>query len=73
MCVCVCVWDVGLGIAALCGHTTNAAFSKSKALLGSIEGIERTRVTDLQNPDPEHSLAPHWRAPLISFANFTFL
>ncbi|CAK9097690.1 unnamed protein product, partial [Durusdinium trenchii] len=48
-------------IAALCGHTTNAAFSKSKALLGSIEGIERTRVTDLQNPDPEHSLAPHWR------------
>ena len=48
------------GLAAMCG-STSGAFSRSKALLGSITEIERSRVGELQNPDPEHSLAPHWR------------
>ena len=37
------------------------AFAKSKALLGSINGIERSRVQDLCNPEPDKALAPHWR------------
>ena len=52
------------GMAAISASTwNNAAFSKSKALLGSICDVERSRVSELQNPDPERSLAPHWRAP----------
>ena len=43
------------------GHAT-VAFVKSKAILGSINNIERARVVDLQNPDPDSSLAPHFRA-----------
>ncbi|CAK9075749.1 unnamed protein product [Durusdinium trenchii] len=47
-------------MAAICA-SSNSAFTKSKALLGSICDIERSRVGELQNPDPERSLAPHWR------------
>ena len=43
------------------GNTTNP-WMKSKALLGSLSNIERTRVSELQNPEPEKPLAPHWRA-----------
>ena len=34
---------------------------RSKALLGTISNVERSRVADLQNPDPDRQLAPHWR------------
>lgn len=34
---------------------------KSKSLLGTISGVERSRVSELQNPDPDKQLAPHWR------------
>ncbi|CAK9109086.1 Uncharacterized protein SCF082_LOCUS50702, partial [Durusdinium trenchii] len=42
-------------MAAICA-SSNSAFTKSKALLGSICDIERSRVGELQNPDPERSL-----------------
>lgn len=49
------------GLAAMCG-SSSTVFARSKALLGSINDVERSRVNDLQNPDPDHALAPHWRA-----------
>ncbi|CAK9064636.1 unnamed protein product, partial [Durusdinium trenchii] len=47
------------GVAAMCG--TSPAWQRSRALLGSINNIPRSRVQDLQNPDTDHPLAPHWR------------
>ena len=41
---------------------TLSPWMKSKALLGTLSNIQRTRVSDLQNPEPEKPLAPHWRA-----------
>ena len=49
------------GVAGIAGGVTNAAFLRSKAMLGSIAGIERARVADLCNPEPDRPLAPHWR------------
>ena len=43
------------------GTHASVAFAKSKALLGSISGVERSRVQDLQNPDGDRPLAPHYR------------
>ena len=64
------------GLAALGGHHTQLAFSKSRALLGVVNGIERSRVNELVNPDPDRPLTPAWRVlwpckssnVLISFA-----
>ncbi|CAK8994004.1 unnamed protein product [Durusdinium trenchii] len=50
-----------LCLAAICASWNSAAFVKSKALLGSICDVARSRVVDLVNPDPERALAPHWR------------
>ena len=36
-------------------------FKKSKAALGSITAVDRTRVAELQNPDEDKPLAAHWR------------
>ena len=45
------------------GATQNTApFAKSRALLGNIAGVPRARVVDLQNPEADKPLAPHWRA-----------
>lgn len=49
------------GLAGVSGNHSAIAFAKSRALLGSVSGIERGRVTDLQNPDPDRALAPHFR------------
>ena len=35
---------------------------KSRASLGSITAIDRTRVAELQNPEEDRPLAAHWRA-----------
>ncbi|CAL1165228.1 unnamed protein product [Cladocopium goreaui] len=43
------------GLAGVSGHS-NAAFAKSRALLGSIASVPRARVQDLQNPDPDKAL-----------------
>ena len=45
-----------------CGSHKTIEFSKSKAMLGSINAVERSRVSDLQNPEEDRPLAPHWRA-----------
>ena len=42
------------------GHR-NAEFARSKATLGSINNVERSRVGDLQNPSEEQPLAAHFR------------
>ena len=50
------------GLAGVSGSSQNAVtFSKSRALLGTISNVERARVSELQNPDPDKGLAPHWR------------
>lgn len=74
------------GLAGVSSGQTNVAFSHSKSLLGTISGVERSRVQELQNPDPDKALAPHWRVtgllshvfkkwfhPLISNNDFAFL
>ena len=38
-----------------------APWSKSRALLGSISNVDRARVSDLSNPDPDQPLAAHFR------------
>ena len=45
------------------GASNTNVWAKSRALLGSISGIERSRVNELVNPEPEKPLAPHWRVP----------
>lgn len=50
------------GLAGVSGSNHSAvSFSKSKALLGTISNVDRARVSELQNPDPDKVLAPHWR------------
>lgn len=53
------------GMAGVSGSHANVAFAKAKALLGTIGGVERARVSDLQNPTPDQALPPHWRVPGI--------
>ncbi|CAK9016868.1 unnamed protein product [Durusdinium trenchii] len=50
-----------LSLAGVSGSHHTIAFMKSKSLLGTISGVERSRVSELQNPDPDKQLAPHWR------------
>lgn len=53
--------DFGPGIFALfSGHKVNE-FSKSRASLGSITAVDRSRVSELQNPEEDKPLAAHWR------------
>lgn len=63
------VWtDRATGMALLSGG--HREFSKSKALLGSINAVQRSRVQDLQNPDEDKPLAPHWRVSTSIIATF---
>ena len=39
---------------------------KSRSFLGTISGIDRARVMDLQNPEPERPLAAHFRATCLN-------
>ncbi|CAJ1431132.1 unnamed protein product, partial [Effrenium voratum] len=48
-------------IATVSGTYKSVPWTRSKALLGSITGIERARVCELANPEPDRPLAPHWR------------
>lgn len=41
--------------------SSDSPWLKSKALMGSISNVERARVNELQNPDMDKPLAPHWR------------
>ena len=61
------------GMAAMVSVHGGGQWVKSKALLGSISGIERSRVNELVNPEPDRPLAPHWRAPLAKECFFEFL
>lgn len=54
------------GIATVSGTYKSVPWTRSKALLGSITGIERARVCELANPEPDRPLAPHWRATVLS-------
>lgn len=58
-------FDIIPGVAGVNSAHSVVAFAKSKALLGSIGGINRARVQDLQNPDPDKALPPHWRVPQL--------
>ncbi|CAL1137009.1 unnamed protein product [Cladocopium goreaui] len=46
--------------ATLAGHKVNE-LAKSKAMLGSITAVDRSRVSELQNPEEDKPLAAHWR------------
>ena len=61
ICIDMFVLRLNWGLAALGGHHHELAFQKSKALLGVVQGVERARVCDLNNPDPERPLTPAWR------------
>ena len=50
-----------------CGSHKSIEFSRSKAVLGSINSIERSRVSELQNPEEDRPLAPHWRATCCQY------
>ncbi|CAK9038374.1 unnamed protein product [Durusdinium trenchii] len=55
-------WCEKLGLFGLfSGHKVNE-FCKSKAALGSITAVDRSRVSELQNPEEDKPLAAHWRA-----------
>ncbi|CAL1127223.1 unnamed protein product [Cladocopium goreaui] len=53
--------SVHQGIAGIVGIQGSHPWLRSKAMLGSIVNIQRDRVSELQNPEPEKPLAPHWR------------
>ncbi|CAL1161037.1 unnamed protein product [Cladocopium goreaui] len=48
-------------LALTSGAQKHVEWSKSRMMLGSLTGIDRARVTDLQNPDDDRPLAPHFR------------
>ena len=50
------------GLASVCNSHEKVPWAKSKALLGSLTGLQRSRVSELINPEPDRPLAPHWRA-----------
>ena len=50
-----------------------APWSKSRALLGSIANIERGRVNELVNPEPDRPLSPHWRASSLRYSIYFFV
>ena len=50
------------GLASVCNSHERVPWAKSKALLGSLTGLQRSRVSELINPEPDRPLAPHWRA-----------
>ena len=54
-----------LGLALTSG--VNKEFSRSKAFMGSITSIPRSRVGELQNPEEDSPLAPHWRVSWFYF------
>lgn len=56
------------GLALTCGSHKQVEFLKSTALLGSITSVDRSRVCDLQNPEEDRPLAPHWRVPFLNMA-----
>ena len=53
------------GLAGMSGNHAQLTFQKSKSLQGVISGIPRSRVADLNNPDPERPLAPAFRVSWI--------
>jgi hypothetical protein len=57
------------GLFATCGQHRTVEFGKSKAMLGSINAVPRSRVNELQNPEEDRPLAPHWRV-LFSVPSF---
>lgn len=57
---CACEFRPGL-FGLFSGHKVNE-FCKSKAALGSITAVDRSRVSELQNPEEDKPLAAHWRA-----------
>lgn len=63
------------GLAAMSGTHKNAPFSRSRAMLGTINNVPRSRVMELQNPDEDKPLAPHYRVPHMkrNFSYKTFL
>jgi len=63
----------GPGIAGIVGIQGSHPWLRSKAMLGSIVNIQRDRVSELQNPEPEKPLAPHWRVPNYSFTQNIFV
>ena len=63
-----CIFSSGLAVT--CGSHKNLQFLQSKAMLGSIAGIERSRVNELQNPEEDKPLAPHWRVPCLYIIKF---
>lgn len=61
------------GLGAIAGtHEKNSSvpFLKSKGFLGSISGVDRARVMDLVNPEPDRPLAAHFRAACPRIALF---
>lgn len=48
--------------ATVSGHKVSE-FNKSRVALGSISLVDRSRVSDLQNPEEDKPLAAHWRVP----------
>jgi len=61
------------GMAGVSSAHQHIAFAKSKALLGTISGIDRARVSDLVNPNPDQALAPHWRVSRLNTRTHNFL
>ena len=61
------------GLGAIAGtHEKNSSvpFLKSKGFLGSISGVDRARVMELVNPEPDRPLAAHFRAACLRSALF---
>ncbi|CAK9106282.1 FO synthase subunit 1 [Durusdinium trenchii] len=48
-------------LAITSGNHKHIEWTKSKIMLGSITGVDRSRVNELQNPEEDRPLAPHWR------------
>lgn len=66
------ILEYSSGLASVCNSHDKVPWAKSKALLGSLTGLVRSRVNELQNPDPEKPLAPHWRAPCLDNSDLSF-
>ena len=62
--------DVIQGLALTCGM--HREFSRAKCVLGTIRDIQRSRVSELQNPEEDRPLAPHWRVPRVHVNAFKF-
>ncbi|CAK9083114.1 unnamed protein product, partial [Durusdinium trenchii] len=61
LCLSCLLYQMRLGRGGSWHDGSSMPWARSKALAGAIDDVDRARVNELSNPEPDKPLAPHWR------------